>query len=266
MMQARRVSSCARRAALAVTLMVAVAVAHGAASATWREAFDSNRLDPQRWQRTQDGDARAQAAEIVPGGHRLRVAADTRGARDDALTSVGVMTRCPLPVGADTRVRVRLDWGPPPNGSYLAGAVVLSPHATSGDPAKTSDYLSVGYVGVPPGRNARLVVKARVYGEVRTLFADGWPDENRAGRHVGKSEIEVAWRGAGLEVRENGRIVYAGRAAEAPFAAAHVYLQMTSHSNYAERAIHFDGVVVTEGDDATPPRPLPVAPGCELPR
>lgn len=265
MTNARRVSSCARRAA--VGMLVLFAADRAPATPTWREAFASVELDAQQWQRTYEGDARARAAEIVSGkwGNRLRVAADTRGSRDDALVHVGVASRCALPIGADTRVRVRIDWGPPANGSYLAGAVVLSPHKTDHDPLKTPDYLSIGYVGVPPGRNARLRVTARVNGEVRTLFDDGWPDTNRTGRHVGKSELEVAWPGAGLEVRENGRVVYRGRADAAPFAAAYVYLQMTSHSNFAERAIHFDEVLVTNGD-ATVPRPFPAAPGCEASR
>lgn len=266
MSAARRGASCARRAVFGVAFLVVAG--HVAAAGAWREAFVASQLDAQRWQRTQDGDFRTQAAEIVPGdsGYRLRLAADTRGTRDDTQKHVGVVSRCPLPIGADTRMRVRIDWGPPANGSYLAGAVVLSPHATSGDPAKTSDYLSIGYVGVPPGRNARLLVTARVHGEVRTLFADGWPDANRAGRHIGQSQLEVVWRAAELEVRENGRVVYVGRAAEAPFAAAYVYLQMTSHSNYAERAIHFDDVLVMENNTVTAFRPLPAAPGCEVPR
>jgi hypothetical protein len=262
----RRAASSARRAALGVAFLVAAG--HAAASVAWREAFTSAQLDAQRWQGTHEGYLGARAVQIVPGdsAHRLRLAVDTRATPDDTLTHVGVVTRCPVPIGTDTRVRVRIDWGPPANGSYLAAAVVLSPHATSGDPSKTSDYLSIGYVGVPPGRNARLLVRARVSGDVRTLFADGWPDANRAGRSVGKSQLEVSWRAAELEVRENGRIVYTGRAAEAPFAAAYVYLQMTSHSNYAERAIHFDEVVVMEGGDVTEFRPWPAVPGCDLPR
>ena len=107
---------------------------------------------------------------------------------------------------------------------------------------------------------------SRVHGEVRTLFADGWPEANRAGRPVGQAQLEVAWRGAELEIRENGRVVHMDRAAAAPFAAAYVYLQMTSHSNYAERAIHFDDVLLMEGNSVTAFRSLPAAPGCEVPR
>lgn len=265
-MGARRVASRARRAIAGLACLLATA--HGAAAGAWREAFVAGQLDPQRWLRTQDGDFRTQAVEIVSAdlGYRLRLAADTRGTRDDTLKHLGVVSRCPLPIGPDTRLRVRIDWGPPANGSYLAGTIFLSPHATTGDPATTPDYLAVGYVGVPPGRNARLLVTARVHGQVRTLFADGWPDTNRGGRPVGQSQLEVTWRAAELEIRENGRVVHVGRAAEAPFAAAYVYLQMTSHSNYAERAIHFDDVLVMEGNYVTAFRSLPAAPGCEVMR
>lgn len=265
-MTARRVASSARRAIVAAACLLAAA--QGAAAGAWREAFVSGQLDPQRWQRTQDGDVRTHAAHVVAGevGYRLRLAADTRGTRDDTLKHVGVVSRCPLPIGPDTRLRVRIDWGPPASGSGLAGTIYLSPHATTGDPAKVPDYLALGYVGVPPGRNARLLVTARVHGEVRTLFADGWPETNRAGRPVGQSQLEVAWRGTELEIREDGRVVHADRAAAAPFAAAYVYLQMTSHRNDAERAIHFDDVLLMEGSYVTAFRSLPAAPGCEVPR
>ena len=116
------------------------------------------------------------------------------------------------------------------------------------------------------GRNTRLLVTARVHGEVRTLFADGWPEQNR----------RVAWWGShgsrwhGVEPNsklvENGHVVHVGRAAEAPFAAAYVYLQMTIPGNHAERAIHFDDVLVMEGNYVTAFRSLPAAPGCEVPR
>lgn len=257
-------ASCARRAGLGLAWLLVAAPAIAGGTTAWFEEFPSGQLDAERWQRTLDGDFRTQSAEVVLGrsGYRLRIAADTRGTRDDTLKHVGVVSRCAMPFGPDARVRVRIDWGPPANGSYFTGALVLSPHATTGDPGKTDDYLSVGYVGVPPGRNARLLVTARVRGVVRTLFADGWPDANRAGRPVARSELEVVRRGALLEVREEGRLVYTGRAVDAPYDAAYIYLQLTSHSNFAERALHFEDVQVTDGGNGTTMRPFPAAPAC----
>ena len=74
MAAARRVACCARRAIVAAPALLAAA--QGAAAGAWREDFASGRLDPQRWQRTLDGDFRTHAAEVVAGeaGYRLRLA------------------------------------------------------------------------------------------------------------------------------------------------------------------------------------------------
>ena len=208
---------------------------------------------PARWQRTSDGDFRIQSVEVLPSGadagFRLRIEADTRGTRDDTVKHLGIASRCAIPLGPGARMQIRMDWGPPANGSHLAGSIVLSPHATTGDPGATADWLSIGYVGIPPGRNARLLVMARVKGVVRTLFEDVWPDANRQGRLVERAKIDVAWRGTSLEIRENGWLVHTGAAADVPFGSAHVYLQLASHSNFPARAVHFDSVRV--GREAT---------------
>ena len=151
---------------------------------------------PARWQRTSDGDFRIQSVEVLPSGadagFRLRIEADTRGTRDDTVKHLGISHRCAIPLGPGARMQIQMDWGPPANGSHLAGSIVLSPHATTGDPGATADWLSIGYIGIPPGRNARLLVMARVKGVVRTLFEDGWPDANRQGRPVEQAKIGVA--------------------------------------------------------------------------
>jgi hypothetical protein len=257
------VAGASRRAGLGVVLALTCACAQ-ADGVTWIERFASAPLDLARWQRTLEGDTRTHAAEVVAGAAqgRLRLALDTRGTRDDTLKHVGIGSRCPLPLGDGASVRVRLDWGPPANGSYLAGALVLSPHMTQGDPTTTADFISVGYVGVPPGSNARLLVKARAGGVDRTLFTDGWPDANRAGRAVGEGQLEIAWRGAALEIREGRRLVYRGATAELPFDAAYVYLHVTSHSNFPERAVHFADLQWAVDGGAANTRPFPIAPRC----
>lgn len=260
-------SAGARRAPCACLGLLAALCAAVPCAAAWREDFSPGSLDPLRWRVTRAGDSRTHVAEVVPAqrgpGFRLRLATDTRGTRDDSVKHVGVASRCAIALGRDARVRVLLDWGPPANGSYLAGAVVLSPHATTGDPRATADWLSVGYVGVPPGRNARLLVAARVNGVSRTLFEEGWPGANREGRPVGRSELEVAWRGSSLEFREGGRLVHTASAADASFESAHVYLQLSSHSNFPARAIHFEDLRITQGGDDGPARSFPAAPECE---
>ena len=252
------------RGAVLGACLLAASCAGPAAAATWREDFASGGLDPARWERTLAGDFRTQSAEVVASGtgYRLRLQADTVGTRDDTIKHLGVASRCALPVGSDARIRVRFDWGPPGNGSYLAEALVISPHATTGDPQATDDWLSIAYVGVPPGHNARLLIIARRSGVTRTLYADGWPDRNREGRRIESAEIEVAWRGPSLEIREDGRLVLAAAASEAPFATARVYLQLSSHSNYRSREVHFGDLRWTIGDDDRPANPLPSAPAC----
>lgn len=262
----RRVAPSARRARLASIAVLAALCAASPDAPAWSEDFASGRLDPARWQRTLEGDFRAHAAEVVAtasgAGFRLRLAADTRGTRDDTVKHVGVGSRCAIALGPGARMRVRLDWGPPANASYLAAAVVLSPHRTTGDPGTTADWLSIGYVGVPPGRHARLLVAARVNGVVRTLFDEGWPRANRQGRPIGRSELEVAWREASLEIREGGRLVHTAAAADAPFGSAHVYLQLASHSNFPERAVHFEDLRFEPSGGPAPGKGFPAAPEC----
>lgn len=260
--------SSARRVLFGAGLLACVV--GGASAATWSEDFSSGRLDPARWQRTLDGDFRAQSAEVVGSGagagYRLRLVADTLGTRDDTVKQVGVGSRCSIPLGSEALLRVTIDWGPPANGSYLTAAVVLSPHAVANDPTATRDWLSVGYVGVPPGRNARLLVTASLGGVVRTLYADGWPERNRQGRSIERAEIDLAWQGSSLEIRENGRLVHTAAATEALFNSAHVYLQLSSHSNYPARAVHFENLRVRHGDDASTVTGFPAAPDCNAAR
>ncbi len=254
------------RAGAIVLMGGALAVAGAPAAERWHENFGAGALDPDRWLRTAAGEVRAHAVEVVPdgggAGFRLRLAADTRGTSDREVKHVGVVSRCPLILGSDARVTIDLDWGPPANGSYLAGAMVLSPHLTRGDPRATPDWLSVGYVGVPPGHTARLLVRMSAGGIVRTLHDDGWPQQNRHGRRVTLATLELTIRDRSLQLRENDRsIPLAGRTPER-FDPLHVYLQLSSHSNYATRAVHFSDLRIIRGTGAGPLRPLPAAPGC----
>jgi hypothetical protein len=229
--------------ALSLTRL-ALADSHG-----WVEDFAQGRLDQIRWQRTVAGDLREWWAEVVeaPGrgsGFRLRLRADTRGTRDDTLKFVGVGTVMPIALREGSRVAVRLDWGEQANGSYLTAGLVLSPHATAGNPLDAPDWLQVVYVGVPPGRNARLVVAYRTHGRERTVHTEGWPDTNRQGRRIGVQDLAVRVRDGAFEVWEGERLVWRSQAGEIAPVPAHLYLQMSSHSNYPARSIHFERVEV----------------------
>jgi hypothetical protein len=235
-------------AALVVAALagLAAASAHG-----WVEEFSAGRLDPSRWERIVAGDLRDWSADVVPArdpgrGFRLRLRADTRGTRDETLKHVGVRTRDTIPLRNDTHISVRVDWGDQANGSYLSGAVVLSPHATARSPLETADWLKVAYVGVPPGRNARMLVGLKRQGRERTVYTDGWPDVNPAGRRIGVQDVSLRVRDRSVEVWEGEQQVWRSEPDALEFAEAFVYLQLSSHSNYPARAIHFERIAIQQ--------------------
>lgn len=242
---------------LGATLAVPVMGTAGAAPLRWMERFEEGRLEPARWVPTLAGDVRDWSVEVTDaprrGGFRVRIAADTRGTRDDTVKRVGLRSTCPIPPSADTRVAVEVDWNDQVNGSYLTAGIVLAPHATRGDPLATPDWISVQYVGVPPGRRARIVVAVSEGGRQRTIYTEGWPDVNRAGRPIGVHDVAVHLEPARFEVLEDGQVV---AAAPMPVARAmFLYLQMSSHSNYASRAVLFGNIRIetqADGPDGWP--------------
>ena len=166
---------------------------------------------------------------------------------------LGVRSARPIPLGAGTRIAVRSHWSEQPNTSYLTGAVVLSPHATDRNPLDTADWLRIAYVGVPPRRDARLLVSLRATSRQRTVYTDGWPEANPGGRAVGAQEVIVCVRDRTLEVREADRQVWRAQPDEVTFGEAYLYLQLSSHSNYPARSIDFDGVRIDrQGCEGTP--------------
>jgi hypothetical protein len=256
-----------RRLALATALgpavlsIVAGLVAPGRAEAgetPWREGFDGGALNPARWVTTRDGDLREGVADVVDvspaGAHdfRLRLRADTRGTRDDTVKFLGARTVRAFPVTAGTRIAVTLDWNGQANGSYLSAALILSPEATRVNPLRGRRWLKVEYVGVPPGRTARLAVALSAGGRERTLYDEGWPEVNRAGRAIGIQELILVFQRASFEVWENGERLLAARDTPLGFDVAHVYLQLSSHSNYPPREIFFDELRVSGPDTAEP--------------
>jgi hypothetical protein len=232
-------------ALLALALVrLAAADSHG-----WIEDFSLGRLDPSRWERTVEGAFRNWSVDVVEAGgsaprYRLRLRADTRGTRDDTIKYLGVRSLQPIQLRDDTRISVRLDWGDQANGSYLSAAVVLSSHPTLGNPLETPDWLKVVYVGVPPGRNARMLVGFTTHGRERTVYTDGWPDINPGGRRIGVQELALRVRNRAFEVWEGERRIWASQPNEIRFDAAYLYLQMSSHSNYPARSIYFERIHV----------------------
>jgi hypothetical protein len=226
----------------------------------WLEDFSQGRLDPARWERTVEGDFRDWSVDVIDAGvrgapdFRLRLRADTRGTRDDTVKYLGARRTRAIPARHGTRVSVQLDWGDQANGSYLAAAIVLSPHPTRGNPLETADWLKVAYVGVPPGRNARMVVGFKTQGRERTVYTEGWPETNRNGRRIGVQAVTLGLRSHSFEVWEGEQRVWASQPNEVSLGSVYLYLQMSSHSNFPARAIHFDDIRIGEGCDERAPR------------
>jgi hypothetical protein len=244
-MSARR-----RRAASTLGAAIGLALAALAAAADgWVDAFGGPMLDLARWEQFVDGDVREWSADLVPAppGFRLRLRLDTRDTRDDTVKHAGVTRRETIALGEGARLTVRLDWGNQANGSYLAAAVVLTPHAAPPNPLAAPDWLAVGYVGVPPGHNARMVVRTRKDGRDRTVYTEGWPDTNRTGRRIGVQEISVTVHGRALEVWEGDRAVWRSEDAAVPLPALRLGLVLSSHSNFPARAVYVERVEYAPG-------------------
>jgi hypothetical protein len=219
-----------------------------AASDGWLESFQQGSLDHEHWERTSQGDFREWSAEVVPSerglGYRLRLRADTRGTRDDTLKYLGVRSARAIELRPGVRISVRLDWGDQPNASYMTAGVVLSPHVTGGNPLDTDDWLKLVYVGVPPAGNARLLVAVKRRGGERTVYTDGWPERNKQGRRIAVQDLTLRVGDRTLEVWEGARRAWRSLPGDIDLETVHLYLQMSSHSNYPARSVYFERISV----------------------
>jgi len=202
--------------------------------------FSSPALDASRWTLCSEGDFKEKTVDILEG--RLRLRCGTIGTDDRTVKFLGARSISPLRLGRETRLTAEIDWNKQANGSYLSGALILSPQDTGGNPLTGPDWLRVEYVGVPPGKNGRLVVASRTAGRERYLFTEGWPEKDRQGRAISLQKVELVLKGGGFELSENGTVVYECKDKVVSFATAHLYIQMSSHSNYPPRQIFFDNV------------------------
>lgn len=242
----RSVSGCAL-AFLLVTLFPRVSAGE---TVQWSETFRAGRLDPALWQPTAEGDCRHCAVFIAGDDardHRLRISLDTRGTLDTTVKFAGVRGRRPIHLTPGTQISVVLDWNGQVNGSYLSAELILSPHQTRRNPIRAPEWLSIGYVGVPPGQNARMAINLAGNGRERTLYREGWPEASRTGRKIARQEITIEiLHPMTFKVRENARLVYESTPHRLPFGKAYLYLQVSSHSNYPNRSIDFDDIRVSD--------------------
>lgn len=212
-----------------------------------KEEFQSTSTIESNWVRVISGDFDEAVVEISGSlfEGKLRLGANTLGTDPKTVKFLGVRSREPLQLQIPFRVSWVLDWNDQSNGSYLSAGLLLSPHATQTRPTSESDWLQVSYVGVPPGKNARLEMNGRFSGSRNTFYSEGWPTVNRIGREIGLQSMDLLIAESGLELIENGKPVFQSRQI-LPFQEMYVYLFLTSHSNYEFREIYFDNIVVKE--------------------
>ena len=176
----------------------------------------------------------------------MRLRADTIGTVDNTVKFHGVRSVKKIDFSGRVTVSFSLDWNNQSNASYLTAGIYLCPTVTDANPRDENDWLKFEFVGVPPSRNARAVVAAKVDGRVMQLYTEGWPKKQRTGRRIGNQRISIFLEGKGFKIIENNREIYKSESHCLTFATAHLYLQMSSHSNYPAREIYLDDIVIAK--------------------
>ncbi len=217
-----------------------------------QENFDRGTLDLSRWIVTKDGDFAEMVVDVVdadPGesvDYRLKLRANTLGTSDDTVKFLGVRNLKIVDLTEAKAFFLDLDWNNQANGSYLTTGIFLCPVATDINPATQPDWIAFEYVGVPPGQNSRFQMARMNANNLKLLFTEGWPDQQRTGRKIANQHLELIIGTHSLEVRENGNELLSSAYPGLNFTQAYLYLQMSSHSNYPAREVYFDNVMVKE--------------------
>jgi hypothetical protein len=219
-------------------------------STIMKDNFSGGVLNPQTWQITREGDFKESTidvSDVEPSENidfRLKLRMNTIGTNDDTIKFHGVRSVEIINFSEGKDISFDLAWNNQSNGAYLTGGVYLSPYATNENPGNEKDWLKFEYVGVPPGLNARSVITTKVDGKTRLLYTEGWP-ENRTGRHISNQHVNIIIDNKTFKIIENGDEIFASPH-DLSFTSAYIYLQMSSHSNYPDREIYFDNVLIDD--------------------
>lgn len=216
-------------------------------NAEFADNFDSDRFDSEKWTPTSKNDFSESKVDVVNeadgGGGRLRLRCATMNTDDTTVKHLGVVSVQPLVLAGSKRLKCEFDWNEQLNGCYLTGAIYLCPTLTTKSPEDEDQWLRLEYVGVPPGKNARAAIWFKNGGIPNWLYDEGWPKEQRQGRRVGRLAVEISIENGRWAISEHEKLLYESTNEwKLPFDNAHLYLQMTSHSNYPPREILFDNV------------------------
>ena len=210
-----------------------------------REGFEDPSTLELDWVQVISGDFDEANVDVIGSrlDGKLRLRASTLGTESKTVKFLGIRSRAALKFLDSSLISWVLDWNDQSNGSYLSAGLLLSPHATDARLTDEQDWLQVVYVGVPPGKKARLEITGRFLGSRKSLFSEGWPTRNRLGRRIGLQNLELYISETGLELKENGESVFRSEQVLS-FKEMYVYLFLTSHSNYGPREVYFDNVEV----------------------
>lgn len=195
------------------------------------------------WVLTRDGDFRKATVGVVD--ERLRLQAGTIGTRDDTVKHLGVRTaEAVVDLCESVEIAADIDWNGQANGCYLRASLFLCPTRTDATASSERDWLKFEYVGVPPGKNGRALLASRKAGQLRHLFTEGWPQEQRKGRMIGRQKVVLRLDATSIEAIENGQSLCGLKPHGLKFRKAYLYIQMSSHSNYPAREVFFDNVTI----------------------
>jgi hypothetical protein len=202
-------------------------------------------MEEVEWVVTRSGDFKEAAVDVVD--DRLRLRAGTIGTRDDTVKHLGIRTAEPVvDLSRPVEIAAEVDWNDQANGCYLRGSIFLCPTKTDGTASDEEDWLKFEYVGVPPGKNGRAVLARRRDGNLRHLYTEGWPREQRTGRRLGRQQVVIKLNRETIEVIENGETWWGPTPHGLSGQKLYLYLQISSHSNYPPREIFFSRVAVRD--------------------
>jgi len=214
------------------------------------ENFDKGKLDISRWSVTKDGDFNQFAVDVQPGkgkDYRLRLMANTLKT-SDPLKYLGVRSIKKVDFSDAKEISFDLDWNNQRNGCYLTAGLYICP-VESENPKKEKDWIKFEWVGVPPGKNIRTNVWANVNGAPKQLYTDWGPrDENgrpqgwpvKPGNHRIKLLLDSKDVWGWADSKQLCNSVHSLN-----FTSGYLYFQMSSGTNYLQREVYFDNIVVT---------------------
>jgi len=243
---------------LCVPLLMAQDATTGVAEDGWKttleERFSGEVLDSKVWKETVWHDFQKRKVDLSdytnPEGkadRRVRMRAATRGTDDKTVKFQGIRSVEPVvDLSLPTEVSFDVDWNNQANGCYLDAGMYLCPAAMDTHPRDHEEWFRMIYVGVPPGQRGRGAMDKYGRHGLRRVYTEGWPNKNRGGRPIGLQKVRMVFEPGKLTVYENGKLYFKTEEFELPFTKAYLYLQMKSHSNYPERTLYFDNVVVKQ--------------------